>query len=126
MMPLLEALLMLGLSALGKLIDKFFNSPRGKRVKDILPSAGQIVAIVAAKTDTKIDDVISEVICELNLQGSDEQSLLTGKWGSIILREVSKRLLQRQHTEISDSEANLAIELSLNQLKAGAEGGLKS
>lgn len=126
MMPLLEALLMLGLSALGKLIDKFFKSPRGKRVKDILPSAGQIVAIVAAKTDTKIDDVISEVISDLNLQGSDVEALLTGKWGSIILREVSKRLLQRQHTEISDSEANLAIELSLNQLKAGSEGGLKS
>lgn len=125
MMPLLEALLMLGLSALGKLIDKFFKSTRGKKVKDALPSAAQIVAIIAAKTDTKIDDTIAAVIRDYNLSGS-AQELLSGKWGDIILREVSKRLLQEQRSELSDSEANLAIELSLNQLKAGSEGGLKS
>lgn len=124
MNPLFEALIRIGLKFLGKFLDKFFRSKRGKKIKSLLPSAGTIVAVIAAHTDTKVDDHIAAVINDLALSGTPSE-LFDGKWGDIILREVAKRMLKEENSEASDSEAGLAIELVINELKAENEEGLK-
>ncbi len=115
MNSILVGLLKIGLDAFAKLVNKFFDSRRGKKVKSIMSDAAIIVAVVAARTDTKIDDTIAEVLKELELS-DDPGTVLSGKLGNIIRREVARRLLT-QRTGATDSEANLAIELALGQAK---------
>lgn len=113
----IAALLDLALAAFGKVIDRFFKSERGNRVKGIMGDAARIVAIVAARTENKVDDTVAEIVTELSLPESSVEALLTGPWGDIIKRLVAAKLLKTQ-TGASDSEANLAVEFVLNQAKS--------
>ena len=116
------ALLDLALSAFGKVIDRFFKSKRGKRVKDYMPDAARIVAIVAARTSNKVDDAVAAIVTELSLPETNVEKLLTGPWGDIIKGLVAARLLKEEKPDASDSEANLAVEFVLNQAKEASEG----
>ena len=116
------ALLDLALSAFGKVIDRFFKSERGKRVKDYMPDAARIVAIVAARTSNKVDDAVAAIVTELSLPETNVEKLLTGPWGDIIKGLVAARLLKEEKPDASDSEANLAVEFVLNQAKDRAGG----
>jgi len=115
------ALLDLALSAFGKIIDRFFKSDRGKRVKSFMNPAARIVAIVAARTENKVDDTVAAIATELSLPETNVEVLLTGPWGDIIKRLVAAKLL-KEESGASDSEANLAVEFVLNQAKETAEG----
>ncbi len=115
------ALLDLALSAFGKIIDRFFKSERGKRVKGLMPDAARIVAIVAARTENKVDDAVASIAQELSLPETNVEKLLTGPWDDIIKRLVATRLLKEQ-TGASDSETNLAVEFVFNQAKESSEG----
>ncbi len=112
----IAALLDLALAAFGKVIDRFFKSERGNRVKGIMGDAARIVAIVAARTENKVDDTVVEIATELSLPETNVEALLTGPWGDIIKRLVAAKLLKEQ-TGSSDSEAGLAVEFVLNQAK---------
>ena len=111
-------LLVMGLKHLGKLVDKFFKSQRGKRVKGWLPEAAAIIGLVAARTENTVDDAVAVIAQELGLGDKSVEELLTGPWGDIIKRLVAKRILQEM-TKATDSEANLALELAYNQVKNG-------
>ena len=119
MKSLLLVLLDIGLSALGKLADKFFKSKRGKKIRSFLPDAAQIVAIVAARTDTKVDDAVAKVAAQLGLGDKSVEELLTGPWGDIIRAKVAA-LMVKEKTGATDSEANQAVEMSLGLLKDAA------
>lgn len=110
------ALLDLALGAFGKIIDRFFKSDRGKRVRGFMGPAARIVAIVASRTETKVDDAVAAIVAELSLPETSVEKLLTGPWGDIIKGLVAARLL-KEETGASDSEANLAVEFVLNQAK---------
>ena len=110
------ALLDLALAAFGKVIDRFFKSNRGKRVRGFMGPAARIVAIVAARTENKVDDAVAAVVKELSLPETNVEKLLTGPWEDIIKGLVAAKLLQEE-TDASDSEANLAVEFVLNQAK---------
>ena len=114
------ALLDLALAAFGKIIDRFFKSERGKRVKSFMNPAARIVAIVASRTETKVDDAVAAIAIELSLPETNIEKLLTGPWGDIIKRLVAARLL-KEETAASDSEANLAVEFVLNEAKGSIE-----
>ncbi|KKK62492.1 hypothetical protein LCGC14_3003780 [marine sediment metagenome] len=115
------ALLDLALAAFGKVIDRFFKSERGKRVKGYMGPAARIVAIVASRTETKVDDAVVAIATELSLPETNVEKLLTGPWGDIIKGLVAARLL-KEETGASDSESNLAVEFVLNQAKETSEG----
>ena len=115
------ALLDLALAAFGKIVDRFFKSKRGERVKSIMGDAARIVAIVASRTENKVDDAVAAVALELSLPETNVETLLTGPWGDIIKRLVAAKLLKEQ-TGASDSESNLAVEFVLNQAKEASEG----
>ncbi len=114
------ALLDIALASIGKLIDRFFKSDRGKRVKSFMNPAARIVAIVAARTENKVDDAVAEIVTELSLPESNVEKLLTGPWGDIIKARVSAKLLKAE-TDASDSEANLTVEFVINQAKETTE-----
>ncbi len=116
------ALLDLALAAFGRVIDRFFKSKRGKRVKGFMPDAARIVAIVAARTSNKVDDAVAAIVTELSLPETNVEKLLTGPWGDIIKGLVAARLLKEERPDASDSEANLAVEFVLNQAKDTVEG----
>lgn len=111
------ALLDLALAAFGKVIDRFFKSDRGKRVKGFMGPAARIVAIVASRTETKVDDAVATIATELSLPETSVEKLLTGPWGDIIKALVAARLL-KEETDATDSEANFAVEFVINQAKA--------
>ena len=119
MSGLLLGLLEIGLSAFGKLIDRFFSSKRGKRIKSYLPDAAAVVAIIAARTETAVDDKVAEIAKELGTSGSVEE-LLRGPMGDFIKTWVARKLLQEK-TDASDSEANTAVELVISQSKSMEE-----
>ena len=116
------ALLDLALAAFGKIVDRFFKSKRGKRVKSFMPDAARMVAIVAARTENKVDDAVASIVTELSLPETNVEKLLTGPWGDIIKGLVAARLLREEKPDASDSEANLAVEFVLNQAKEASEG----
>lgn len=115
------ALLDLALSAFGKVVDRFFKSERGKRVKGYMGPAARMVAIVAARTENKVDDAVVAIATELSLPETSVEKLLTGPWGDIIKRLVAARLL-KEETDATDSESNLAVEFVLNEAKGSSEG----
>lgn len=120
MSGLLFGLLEIGLSAFGKLIDRFFSSKRGKRIKSYLPDAAAVVAIVAARTETTVDDKVAEFVKEMGIPGGSTEEALKGPWGDLIRTWVARKLLQEK-TGASDSEANTAVELVISQSKAMEE-----